>query len=64
MLMLMQAELFAQLPQLIGATRLGGANNNGIMYKINLEGSGFTPIYSFDNGQTPTDGKMILVGQD
>jgi uncharacterized repeat protein (TIGR03803 family) len=59
MLVLMQFELVAQQPQLIGATRSGGVNNSGIIYKINLDGSGFTPIYSFSStGSVPID-KMI-----
>lgn len=50
----MQSELFAQLPQLIGATRTGGTNNYGIFYKTNFDGSSFTPIYSFGYmGQHP-----------
>ena len=53
-------KIFSQQPQLIGTTRKGGATDNGIFYKINLDGTGFTPIYSLEYYyHNPTHAKMI-----
>ncbi len=65
-LLLTAHETFAQLPQLIGTTSKGGANDLGIIYKTNLDGAGFTPVYSFESltGYNTTAGKLVLAGNN
>jgi len=43
---------------LFGAARLGGANGNGVLFRMNLDGSGFTNLHSFTaaSGFTNADG--------
>jgi uncharacterized repeat protein (TIGR03803 family) len=43
---------------LFGTTRLGGATSNGVLYRMNMDGSGFTNLHSFTaaTGFTNTDG--------
>jgi len=43
---------------LFGTTRLGGAGGNGVLYRLNLDGSGFTNLHSFTaaNNFTNADG--------
>ncbi|HVX25712.1 MAG TPA: choice-of-anchor tandem repeat GloVer-containing protein [Parafilimonas sp.] len=60
--LLTQHIVFAQTtPQLIGFTSGGGANNLGVMYKINPDGTAFTPVYSFAKatGYTPSAAPMV-----
>lgn len=50
---------------LYGVTLVGGANNWGVFYKICLDGSNFTVLYSFDgfsDGGAPVSG--ITLGSD
>lgn len=47
---------------LYGTTYNGGTNNFGTVYKINLDGSGYTVLYSFTNapdGQNPAAGLTL-----
>jgi uncharacterized repeat protein (TIGR03803 family) len=46
---------------LYGVTLAGGANNGGTLFKINLDGSGFQVLHSFDAGSGP-NGDLTLVG--
>lgn len=45
---------------LYGTTREGGTNNNGVLFKINTNGSGYTVIYQF--GADPTNARSSFAG--
>ena len=49
---------------LYGATTQGGSQNAGIVYAINVNGTGFTNIYSFANGLAGAApmGDLVLSG--
>ncbi|HLK60315.1 MAG TPA: choice-of-anchor tandem repeat GloVer-containing protein [Chthonomonadaceae bacterium] len=44
-------------PLLVGPTLVGGANNDGVIYRMNLDGSGFAVLHEFDgnDGAHPRD---------
>lgn len=49
--------------EIVGTTYAGGANLSGTIFKINMDGSGFTRLFEFDSdtGVGPTE---IMQGQD
>jgi uncharacterized repeat protein (TIGR03803 family) len=44
--------------ELFGMTRNGGSGSNGVVFKVNTDGSGFTNLHSFTGG--PNDGATPL----
>lgn len=48
-----------------GATLYGGSNNNGVIFKINQDGSGYTPVHVFkggDSGGAQSHSGVIAIG--
>ena len=49
---------------LYGAACYGGSNNNGVIFKINLDGTGYSPVHIFkagiDDGAQPHSGVMAI----
>ena len=48
---------------LYGTTQLGGAKNNGIVFQINADGTGYARVYDFQNGNDgmkPIDDVLLL----
>jgi uncharacterized repeat protein (TIGR03803 family) len=46
---------------LYGVTESGGSSNWGTIFKVNVDGSGFEVLHSFDSSSTPT-GDLTLIG--
>ncbi|MEO8663987.1 MAG: choice-of-anchor tandem repeat GloVer-containing protein [Ignavibacteria bacterium] len=49
---------------LYGAALYGGSNNNGVIFKINTDGSGYTPVHVFNggvnDGAQPHSGVVVI----
>ena len=48
---------------LYGTTQTGGSKNNGTVFQINTDGTGYTRIYDFQNGtdaKNPIDNVILL----
>ena len=52
---------YSQTPRIFGITSNGGAHNQGTIFKMNLDGTGFTTVYSFaaSTGFDPEGGELI-----
>ncbi|MEO1263586.1 MAG: choice-of-anchor tandem repeat GloVer-containing protein [Bacteroidota bacterium] len=50
--------------KLIGTTRLGGTYDKGVIYEINIDGTGFNKIHEFnDQGANPHAGVLAINGK-